>query len=231
MKLNRYTLLSTLVLSIILCMSGRSQAQSSMTIALQAGIPAEQFAQNLQGDAAFGLNMEYLRRIRTSPLSVGVGMNIMGYGSENWNEYWAIGESVVDADYSVESCIFDVEGRARMEIPLGLPVLPYLHGFAGVSMLSTTFTVEDNTFDSNDCNGNVIYEETLSEDVTAVYGGGFGLMVPICGNAYDSPLFIDLGLSYRNSGQAEYMNRDMDRVFTSRTDMWLVRFGITFRSF
>ena len=192
----------------------------------QVGVPTNQFAANLDGAAAFGFNMQHLRQLGDGPFSIGAGMNLMGYGGDCWDEYWSFGENVYDAEYSIENCVMDFEGRMRFTPQIPFPLQPYGEAFAGISTISTSFVVSDRNI-SDDCN-NTLYEEILSRDIAPVYGVGFGLMVPIC---RDGGMFLDLGATYRNSGTMTYMNDDFDQVFNSRTDMWLVRVGLTVSTF
>lgn len=204
----------------------QSNAQGLSSSYFQAGVPMNHFAANLDGSYGWGFGMQHLRKLGQSPLAIGAGMNVMGYGGDRWDEYWAIGESVYDAEYEIENCIFDLEARLRFQPEVRFPIRPYGEAFAGVSTISTTFRVTDLN-NGNDCDNN-FYEEVLSRDVMPVYGAGFGLMIPLC---RDGSMYLDMAATYRQSGAASYMNDDFDQVFSSRTEMWLFRLGITMSTF
>lgn len=227
---NRYAFFLPIALFSFLCLfSSPIQAQTTMSVAGQVGIPTGALANNLDGDLPVGVNLQYLKQINQSPLSLGVGVNLMGYSCETWNEYWAIGESVVDADYTRESMTVDIEGRMRLELPISFPITPYFEGFGGMSMAETTLVVEDNS-NAIDCD-NVVYDETLSRDWAPSYGIGAGLLVPICNRWECGTVFLDLGVSSRNSGAINYMNRDADEIYSSGWSMWQMKVGLTVRSF
>lgn len=230
MNLKRYSFFLPIALfSFLSLFSGRLLSQNSFSVGAQVGIPTGALAENLDGDVPAGVNLQYLHRINQSPFSIGVGGSLMGYSCETWNEYWAIGESVVDADYTRQSIVVDFEGHVRFEVPICFPVKPYFEGFGGVSMAETTLLVEDNT-NGLDCD-NVIYDETLNRDWAPSYGIGAGLLVPLCRKWDYKTVFLDLGVASRNSGAINYMNRDADEVYSSGLSMWQVRMGLTIQSF
>lgn len=192
----------------------------------QVGIPVDQFAESLQGDFGYGFKFDYLRRVGVGPLYLGASFGMLNYGGERWNENWALNENVYDSEYAIENTIHDFEVKARIQPDINSLVMPYLEGFAGLSKMSTRFTITDES-QIYDCDVETLYDELLSRDFGYTYGAGFGLLISLCPS---ETVFMDVGATYRNSSQMEYMNDDFDQVFRSRTDMWLVRVGVSFRA-
>lgn len=117
---------------------------------------------------------------------------------------------------------------------LGLPAgrfRPYVNGFAGVTLLSTGTSVEN--VDRDDAHP--IASTNNHSDWTFAYGAGGGLYMPLRGGR--NPISLDLGLTYRNSGEASYLRPgDIEdnpdgtitiHPVTSRTDMTQFYVGIS----
>jgi hypothetical protein len=73
-------------------------------------------------------------------------------------------------------------------------VRPYVHGFAGVSYLSTTSQLRDP-------DGFVSAASTNYDDTTFAYGGGGGLLVPLRGRGVS----LDLGVRYVRTGSVRFL--------------------------
>lgn len=115
---------------------------------------------------------------------------------------------------------------------IGVPdgrLRPYVGGFAGFTYLYTESSVEGRDDDQ------AFARTTNLDDATFAYGGRAGIYVPLSHGA--SPVSLDLGVAYLNSGEAEYL-REGDIVdnpngsisFTpsrSDTDLLTFRAGVT----
>jgi hypothetical protein len=115
---------------------------------------------------------------------------------------------------------------------VGLPrgrLRPYAHGFAGVSYLWTQSSVEGTATDEP------FASTTNFDDATFAWGGGAGLYIPLKRGA--SPVSVDLGLTYFDAGEAEYL-REGDitdnpdgsvtlRPVRSQTDLLSFHIGFT----
>ncbi|MEW5929584.1 MAG: hypothetical protein AB1941_19185 [Gemmatimonadota bacterium] len=115
---------------------------------------------------------------------------------------------------------------------IGLPdgrLRPYVGGFAGFTYLFTESSVEGRDDD------HAFARTTNFDDATFAYGGRAGLYVPL--SRGDTPVSLDMGVAYLNSGEAEYL-REGDIVdhsngtisFTpsrSDTDLLTFRLGVT----
>lgn len=115
---------------------------------------------------------------------------------------------------------------------IGLPdgrLRPYVGGFAGFTYLFTESSVEGRDDDQ------AFARTTNYDDGTFSYGGRAGLYVPLSHGA--SPVSLDLGVVYLNSGEAEYLREgDIEDLpdgaisFTpsrSDTDLLTFRVGVT----
>lgn len=115
---------------------------------------------------------------------------------------------------------------------IGLPdgrFRPYVGGFAGFTYLFTESSVEGRDDDQ------AFARTTNYDDATFSYGGRAGLYVPLSHGA--SPVSLDLGVVYMNSGEAEYLREgDIEDLpngtiaFTpsrSDTDLLTFRVGVT----
>jgi hypothetical protein len=81
------------------------------------------------------------------------------------------------------------------QIVLPFPgVRPYVHGFAGVSYLSTTSQLRDP-------DGFVSATSTNYDDTTFAYGGGGGLLIPLRGRGVS----LDLGVRYVRTGSVRFL--------------------------
>ncbi|HEX2091405.1 MAG TPA: hypothetical protein VHG28_03345 [Longimicrobiaceae bacterium] len=112
---------------------------------------------------------------------------------------------------------------------IGLPdgrLRPYLGGFVGVAYLYTESSLEGNDDDYE------FARTTNQDDATLSYGGRGGVYIPVRGGA--SPISVDLGFTYQNNGEAEYLREgdirdhpDGTISFTpSRSDTDLLNFHV-----
>src|SRR5688500_16548648 len=116
---------------------------------------------------------------------------------------------------------------------IGVPdgtLKPYVNGYAGLSYLATTSSVESSRYyDDED-----YFSTTNFDDWSFSYGGGAGLYIPVRGGP--QPVSIDLGVRYHNNGVAEYLregdiqdNEDGSiTLFPVRSDTDLLTFLIGF---
>jgi hypothetical protein len=137
----------------------------------------------------------------------------------------------VEVDVTTSNSIASFGIGPQLGLPTGA-VRPYVNGFAGVTLLSTTSSVQ-NVQHHHD--GDPIASTTNHHDWTFAYGAGGGLVVPLRRGA--TPLSLDVGFVYRNSGEASYLrpgditdNPDGSITIhpvSSRTDLTRLYIGIS----
>jgi len=106
---------------------------------------------------------------------------------------------------------------------------PYVGGFVGMTYLYTESSVRGSSGDES------FARTTNYDDATFSYGGRAGVYVPLRGGP--SPISVDLGLVYRNNGEAAYLregdiidNGDDTISFTptrSDTDILSLQLGVS----
>jgi hypothetical protein len=182
----------------------------------------------------FGGDVHYMRALDDDgvvALRVDAGLAIYGYerytAGDDWGYYTDVSTSNNIAWVGVGPQIGVPDGRLR----------PYVNAYAGYSFLWTTTTLDDGYDDYY--YGDPYYDDevtiTEQDDWTFSYGAGAGVYIPIRQGGRN-PLSIDLGLRYRNNGEAEYL-REGDivgnpdgtvSIFPVRSDTDLMTYHIGF---
>jgi hypothetical protein len=181
-------------------------------------------------EQGFGGNLHYIHRLdRDGILGVRVDAEAVTYGYERQRVLLSstIGGRILGDLVTTNNVAFLGVGP-QIGTPDGT-LRPYAHGFAGVSYLYTTSSIQGSAGDEP------FATTTNFDDVTFAYGAGAGVYVPL--RRGTSPISLDLGATYRNAGQAEYL-REGDitdnpdgsiSIFPTRsdTDMLTFHLGVT----
>lgn len=148
-------------------------------------------------DHGFGIDAHFLYRPGRSPLGLRVDASYVNYGRERMTVPLSptIGGRVL-VDVKTDNNIAFLGVGPQLGIPDG-SLRPYLGGFVGVSYFYTESYVEGLDDDHQ------FARTTNFDDATFSYGGRTGVYVPLRGGP--SPISLDLGLTYRNSGEADYL--------------------------
>ncbi len=230
---------STVAISIaILALSQIAFADDRFQASLNflMGYPQSGFRDNVDR-TFYGLSGEFFYRLPRSPLSVGISLEYLNYGSEtrtgplsfDFPEFWI--------DVTTRNSIFSTAAILRLS-PAGGPFCPYVEGLVGFNYLFTYSSIrEDDTWSED------IASTTNFDDWALTYGVGAGAVIRALdvrsqeGRSRFS-LYLDIGLRYLKGGTAEYLQEGAilrDRGYityfpsTSTTDLLKTRFGIAFR--
>jgi hypothetical protein len=151
-----------------------------------------------QVDDALGGDMHYIHRLdRDGWVGVRVSGGFLNYGYERQRVPFSstVGERVM-LDLVTTNNIAYVGVGPQIGLPNGR-LRPYAHGFAGVSYMFTSSSVSGSSSHES------FAESTNFDDATFAYGGGAGVYVPL--RHGPSPISLDLGVTYRNAGEAAYL--------------------------
>jgi hypothetical protein len=200
------------------------------------GYPQSGFKDNVDR-TFYGLSGEFLYRLPRSPLSVGISLEYLNYGSET-----RIGPLSVEipefwVDVTTRNSIFSTTAILRLS-PAGGPFCPYVEGLIGFNYLFTYTSISDDDNWSDD-----IASTTNFDDWALTYGAGAGAVVRALDvRSQEGPskfsLYLDIGLRYVKGGTAQYLQEGSilrDRGYityfpsTSTTDLLKTHFGIAFR--
>jgi hypothetical protein len=149
-------------------------------------------------DGAFGGQLHYLHRLEPSgTLGIRLDAGALIYGHESYRVPLSgtIGGRVL-VDVSTSNNIAFLGVGPQLGLPDGR-LRPYVNGYAGLAYLFTQSSVRGTH------SGQEFASTTNFSDVTFSYGGGGGVYVPLRGGS--TPVSLDLGLTYRRSGEAEYL--------------------------
>ena len=200
----------------------------SLGIDFTVGQPRGEFADFV--DESFGASLSTIYRLdEAGILGIRLDGGFLVYGSETMRVPLSstIGGRVL-VDVNTTNNIAFAGIGPQIGVPTGR-LRPYVNGFAGVSYLFTTSSVEGSYDDEP-------FATTKNfDDATFSWGGGAGLYVPLRGG--NSPISLDLGVRYHNNGQARYLREgDIEdlpdntiRIYPVRSDTDLLTYhlGIT----
>lgn len=147
-------------------------------------------------DNGWGGDLHYIHQI-AGPLAVRLDGGILNYGYERQRVLISptIGGRVT-ADLVTTNNVAYVGVGPQIGVPDGA-LRPYVGGFVGVSYLFTSSSVQGSE------SSEPFASSTNFEDAALAYGGGAGVYVPLRRGV--SPVSLDLGVTYRNTGRAEYL--------------------------
>ena len=181
-------------------------------------------------DDGFGIDGNFLYRLGRSPLALRVDGSYLNYGRERMTVPLSstIGGRVL-VDVKTDNNIAFLGVGPQIGVPDGR-LRPYVGGFVGISYLYTESYVEGADDDLQFARTNNF------DDTTLAYGGRAGVYVPLRGGP--SPISLDMGLTYRNNGEADYLREGDIRddshggiEFTpsrSDTDLLTFHLGVSF---
>jgi hypothetical protein len=195
---------------------------------LEFAQPQGEFGERV--DQGIGGNVHYIHALdRQGILAVRLDADAITYGHERQRVILSptVGGRIL-ADLVTTNNIAFLGFGPQLGVPNGT-LRPYAHGFAGVSYLFTTSSLEGSA------SGEPFASTTNFDDLTFAYGGGAGLYVPLRRGV--APISLDLGATYRNAGRAEYL-REGDiidnpdgtvtlRPVRSDTDVLTFHVGVT----
>jgi hypothetical protein len=204
-------------------------------LGLMMGVPVGDFHENvafsggLTGHLGFGLG--------SSPISIGVEVTYLWYGSES-RDVPLVGMPGLAVGVDTANDMYLLHGRVRAQRPDGR-VRPYVDGLVGFNYITTTTSVDaedtcyyvgSTSYCSDD--GDSI---TNLDDVVLSAGGGAGVMFAL--GASPHSMRLDLSLRYIYGGEAEYLTEgdiqwqeDGPVILVphrTRTDMLMVYVGLT----
>jgi hypothetical protein len=158
--------------------------------------PQGQFANYI--DQGWGAGVHYLVRLDQSGwLGLRADAGLVNYGHERQEVLLSptIGGRV-PVDLTTDNNILFLGAGPQIGLPTGA-LRPYANGFVGVSYIFTESKVGSTR------SGESFAEHTNFDDASFAYGGSAGLYIPVSRRA--NPVSIDLGVTYRHNGTAEYL--------------------------
>jgi hypothetical protein len=163
---------------------------------LMAASPQGEFRDYV--DSGWGGGLHYLLRAdRDGWLALRVDASLLNYGHERQRVPLSstIGGRVA-VDLVTDNNIAFVGVGPQIGLPTGA-IRPYVNGFVGVSYIFTESSVRGTS------SGDTFASTTNFDDASFAYGGGGGLYVPL--SRRRNPVSLDLGVTYRHNGAAEYL--------------------------
>jgi hypothetical protein len=163
---------------------------------LTAATPQGEFS-NYVG-TGWGGGIHYLLRVdRDGWVALRADASLINYGHERQRVLLSptIGGRI-GVDLTTDNNIAFVGFGPQLGVPTGA-LRPYVNGFAGVSYIFTESSVRGSS------SGEAFASTTNFDDSSFAYGGGGGLYVPL-GHGRN-PVSLDLGVTYRHNGAAEYL--------------------------
>ena len=146
-----------------------------------------------QADVAGGLSGHLLLSTKSGALGLRLDGSWLLYGSETVRIPVARTAGRIEREVTTDNWVAQVGLGPQIVLPLrGLR--PYLHGFAGLSYLSTESHLRDPS-------GFVSATSTNYDDTGFAYGGGGGVVVPL----RDHGLSLDLGLRYVRTSSVRFL--------------------------
>ena len=149
-------------------------------------------------DGGWGGGLHYLLRAdRDGWLGLRVDASLLNYGHER--ERVILSPTIggrIGVDLTTDNNIAFIGAGPQIGLPTGA-FRPYVNGFVGVSYIFTESAVRGTS------SGDTFASSTNYDDASFAYGGGAGLYVPVSRRA--NPVSLDLGVTYRHGGTAEYL--------------------------
>ena len=149
-------------------------------------------------DQGWGGSIHYLLRLDQGGwLGLRADAGLVNYGHERQRVLLSptIGGRV-SVDLVTDNNIAFVGVGPQIGLPTGA-LRPYANGYAGVSYIFTESRVAGTS------SGESFASTTNFDDASFAYGGGAGLYIPV--SRRSNPVSVDLGLTYRHNGVAQYL--------------------------
>ena len=150
-------------------------------------------------DDGWGASLHYVHNLdRQGVFGIRVDGGFLIYGYERMRVPLSptIGGRIL-VDLTTTNSIAHLGVGPQISAPAG-PIRPYVNGFAGLSYISTSSSVE----------GSANYDDPFAtttnfDDATFSYGAGGGVLIPF--GRGRNPVSLDAGVTYRVNGVAEYL--------------------------
>ncbi len=242
---------NSIYLILIFCLSIQFQTELGATpneggnikfgVAFLMGFPQSEFADNVENNG-YGLNVNFDYTFPQSPFAIGLSGGFLIYGQETRREPFSLTIPDVTVEVTRSNNIVPINLYFRV-VPIAGAVLPYVEGLFGLNYLFTETSIKDvDAFDED------IASSKNLEDVSFSYGVGGGFMFRVYQKNKNqgrtrsddddnkvSSVYINLGLSYRKGGEAEYLTKGSitidDGIVTydareSKTDIMMLKIGV-----
>lgn len=213
---------------------GYAQTRFQAGVNFTLGFPLGDFKNNVDR-IGFGCSGQFLYNFNQSPVSAGVSLGILIYGSETRIEPFSLTIPDVMVNVTTRNNIFMCHFLLRFQPKEG-KLRPYFDGLFGFNYLWTETGIYSlGTYYK-------IASNVIFDDLTLSYGAGGGLMIRLLEISPDKrknlfSLYLELGARYVKGGEAEYLregsiiqeNGDIVyEVNSSATDLITVHIGLTF---
>ncbi|HSU14508.1 hypothetical protein [Longimicrobium sp.] len=149
-------------------------------------------------DQGWGGGMHYLLRLdRDGWFGLRADASLVNYGHERQRVQLSntVGGRIL-LDLTTDNNIALVGAGPQIGLPTGT-FRPYANGFVGVSYIFTESHVGGTS------SGESFASTTNFDDASFAYGAGGGLYIPL--SVRRNPVSLDLGVTYRHNGEAEYL--------------------------
>ena len=149
-------------------------------------------------NSGWGGGLHYLLRVdRDGWLALRADASLINYGHER--QRVPLSSTIggrIDVDLVTDNNIAFFGFGPQVGVPTGA-IRPYANGFAGVSYIFTESSVRGTS------SGESFASTTNFDDSSFAYGAGGGVYIPVSRGW--NPVSLDLGVSYRHNGTAEYL--------------------------
>lgn len=204
--------------------------EMQLGIDFQTVVPLNRFGDNI-GNNSYGIGGQFAIRLGSSPILLGVDGAISRYGSET--RRLPLSPTIPEIALDVETDNNIVMGHFMLRAqPRSGTVRPYADALIGLKYLYTDTEIKD------DFDDEPIASTTNFSDTAFSYGIGGGVQIQLGKSGVWQRLLLDPKVRYLRGSRAEYLvEGSIDRrngaiffdTLTSRTDVFTVQIGITFR--
>lgn len=146
----------------------------------------------------WGGGVHYLLRLDPDGwIGLRADASLVNYGHERQRVRFSdtVGDRIL-LDLTTDNNIALVGVGPQIGLPTGA-FRPYANGFVGVSYIFTSSSV------GGTASGESFATTTNFDDASFAYGAGGGLYIPL--SLRRNPVSLDLGVTYRHNGEAEYL--------------------------
>ncbi|MBP1766928.1 MAG: hypothetical protein H6P98_1043 [Candidatus Aminicenantes bacterium] len=213
---------------------GADRFQASLNFVM--GYPQNEFRRNVDR-TFYGLSGEFFYHFRRSPLSVGISLEYLNYGSESRLEPLSYEIPDVLVDVTTRNSLFSTAAVLRLS-PVEGAFRPYVEALVGFNYLFTYTSVSDDGGWSED-----IATTTNLDDWSLTYGAGAGAVIRALdirsrGGRSLFSLHMEAGVRYCRGRTAEYLREGSIRrehgslwyeSIMSDTDLLKTHLGLVFR--
>lgn len=191
------------------------------------GAPQGEFQDNLDA-VAVGINGSVAFAIPSSPISLGLELGIMTYGTDSRDESFNPNIPEVTIEVNTMYDIFTAHTFIRYEAQSGV-VRPYIDGLVGLNYLFTESKIQDQD------DYQTIASDTNFDDTAFSYGVGGGLKFRVA-QTETNEFLINLKGRYLMGSEADYLQEGSLEVVngelffnesTSKTDILTIHVGLS----